>query len=144
MFHHLHQPFLQLHTLQFLPSRENSQRSDREPLRSLRREVLAARQFSDTLLHPSYHTQNLVAVVPNVLLQLQKPHAEARTRRRRVKRRFCTDPVDDHDVVADRKNEAGGDGDVARMHVVGLEVVLGGVAAVEHVGESGGGSVTEN
>lgn len=33
---------------------------------------------------------------------------------------------------------------MARMHVVGLEVVLGGVAAVEHVGESGGGSVTEN
>lgn len=32
---------------------------------------------------------------------------------------------------------------MAGVRVVGVEVVLGGVAAVEHVGESGGGSVTE-
>lgn len=32
---------------------------------------------------------------------------------------------------------------MGRVHVVGLKVILGVVAAVEHMGESGGGSVTE-
>jgi len=33
---------------------------------------------------------------------------------------------------------------VGGVHVVGVEVVLAAVAAVEEVGESGGGSATEN
>jgi len=76
-------------------------------------------------------------------LQLQKPHAEARALRRHLKGRFSGDPLDDHHVVVDGKKEARDGGDVAGVRVVGVEVVLGGVAAVEHVGESGGGSVTE-